>query len=124
MNSLTSSDIALLSKLLGMVGSAHDGEALAAARKADALVKGRGRTWPEVLGLGEAPPPAPEAEHIALARELLGKGKAICTPWEMRFLRGVLAFKTLSAQQRQTLDGIREKVDALSIDMENSQHTD
>lgn len=124
MNGLSSSDIALLSKLLGMVGSAHDGEALAAARKAHALVKGKGTTWPEILGLGEAPPPAPEAEHIGTARELLGKGKAICTPWEMRFLRGILAFKTLSAQQRQTLEGIREKVDAASMDIANSPHTD
>ena len=36
-------DLSLLSKLLGMVGSDHDGEALAAARKADALVRVRGR---------------------------------------------------------------------------------
>ena len=93
MNGLTSTDLSLLSKLLGMVGSDHDGEALAAARKADALVRGRGRTWPEVLGLNDAPPP--EADHIALARELLGRGKAICTTWEMRFLRGILGFKTL-----------------------------
>jgi cell division protein FtsB len=35
--------------LLGMLGSAHDGEALSAARKAVALIKKAGMTWPEVL---------------------------------------------------------------------------
>ena len=42
-------DRALLVKLLGMIGSAHDGEALAAARKADGIVKSAGMTWLEVL---------------------------------------------------------------------------
>lgn len=122
MNGLTSTDLSLLSKLLGMVGSDHDGEALAAARKADALVRGRGRTWPEVLGLDDAPPP--EADHIALARELLGRGKAICTAWEMRFLRGILGFKNLSAHQLQTLDGIAAKVAAASTGMATDPLTD
>lgn len=122
MNSLSSTDLSLLSKLLGMVGSAHDAEALAAARKAHELVKAKGRTWPEVLGLDDAPPP--EADHIALARELLGRGKAICTPWEMRFLRGVLGFKILSAQQRQSLDGIAAKVEAASTGMATDPLTD
>ena len=118
---MNGTDLTLLSKLLGMVGSAHDGEALAAARKADALVKGRGRTWPEVLGLGEAPP---EPDHIATARDLLGRGKGICTAWEIRFLRGVLGFKTLSAHQRQTLDGITAKVEAASTGMATDPLTD
>ena len=42
-------DRALLVKLLGMIGSAHDGEALAAARKADAIVKSAGMTWLDVV---------------------------------------------------------------------------
>lgn len=118
---MNGTDLTLLSKLLGMVGSAHDGEALAAARKADALVKGRGRTWPEVLGLGEAPP---EPDHLVIARDLLGRGKGICTAWEQQFLRGILGFKTLSAHQRQTLDGITAKVDAARNGMENDPVTD
>lgn len=112
MNQLTASDRALLSKLLGLTGSDHDGEALNAARKAAQLVRERGMTWPAILGLDELPP---EPEHIALARDLLGRGKQVCTSWEMRFLRGVLGFKTLSSQQRQTLDGIAAKVAAASL---------
>lgn len=108
MNQLSPSDRSTLAKLLGLIGSDHDGEALSAARKAHALIRAKGATWGDALGLDDMPA---EPDHVALARELLGKGKAICTAWEMRFLRGVLAFKTLSTHQRQTLDGIREKVE-------------
>lgn len=111
---LSPADRSTLAKVLGMLGSAHDGEVVNAARKAHQLVQERGATWPAVLGL-DAAPPSPEAEHLALARELLGRGKGICTDWEMRFLRGVLAFKTLTRQQQQSLDGICEKVEAAII---------
>ena len=118
MNQLTASERSMLAKLLGMTGSAHDGEVIAAARKAAALVKAKGATWPAILGLDDLPP---EPDHVALARELLGKGRGICTRREMDFLRGILAFKALSSHQRQTLDGIREKVAAA---MEFDQDTE
>ena len=41
-----------IAKLLGMCGSAHDGEVLNAARKADALVREHGLTWPSIIGIG------------------------------------------------------------------------
>jgi hypothetical protein len=121
MNQLTASDRSTIAKLLGLVGSTHDAEALAAARKAHELVKARGITWPDLLGL-DAMPPA--SDHVILARDLLGKGRGIITRWEAQFLRGVLAFKALSDHQRQTLDGIREKVLAATSDMEFPQHTE
>lgn len=125
MNQLTASDRALLSKLLGMTGSNHDGEVIAAARKAAALVQSRGMTWPVILGVGDASPPtAPEPDHVTEARDMLGKGRGICTRWEMDFLRGILAFKALSPYQRQTLDGIREKVLAALDAMETNLHTE
>ena len=118
---MTSSDRATVAKLLGLIGSTHDAEALAAARKAHELVKARGITWPDLLGLDALPP---EPGHIAVARDLLGKGRNICTAWELRFLRGVLAFKALSDNQRQRLEGIREKVLAGAMDVEFPQPTD
>lgn len=121
MNQLSATDRSTIAKLLGLIGSAHDAEALSAARKAHELLRAKGGTWPDLLGLEALPP---EPDHVALARELLGKGRGICTGWEMGFLRGILAFKTLSTQQRQTLDGIREKVNAARTDMENHQPTD
>ena len=51
-----------LEKLLGLLGSPHDGEALAAARKADALVRAARLTWREVLaGPATLPPGATES---------------------------------------------------------------
>ena len=112
MSNLSSADRSTLAKILGRIGSNYDAEALAAARKADAIVRAKGATWPIVLGLDAELLTKPEPEHLAVARDLLGRGKGICTDWEMRFLRGVLAFKTLTHHQRQSLDGIRAKVDA------------
>jgi hypothetical protein len=41
-----------LAKVLGMMGSAHDGEVLSAALKAEDARKKSGKTWQELLGLG------------------------------------------------------------------------
>jgi hypothetical protein len=38
-----------LCKLLGMLGSAHDGEIAAAGRKAHEFLKKHGLTWPDVI---------------------------------------------------------------------------
>jgi hypothetical protein len=38
-----------LAKVLGLTGSTHDGEALAAVRKANALIVAAGMTWDEIL---------------------------------------------------------------------------
>lgn len=121
MNQLTATDRSTIAKLLGLIGSNHDAEALSAARKAHELLRAKGGTWIEALGLETLPP---EPGHIVLARDLLGKGRGICTAWEMRFLRGVLGFKSISDHQRQTLDGIHEKVFVARSGMENYQPTD
>lgn len=42
-----------LAKILEMLGSSHDGEALAAARRAHALIKAEGETWQTLL-IGDA----------------------------------------------------------------------
>lgn len=39
-----------LAKILGMLGSTHDGEIAAAGRAAVALIKSAGLTWPDVVG--------------------------------------------------------------------------
>jgi hypothetical protein len=51
-----------LARLLGMIGSAHDGEALNAARMADQLVRQRGLTWPDIIT------PTPPALFVPLSR--------------------------------------------------------
>jgi hypothetical protein len=50
-----------LIKLLGMIGSSADGEALNAARLANKLVVDRGLTWGQVLAINGAAPVWPQA---------------------------------------------------------------
>ena len=109
---LSSADRSMLAKVLGMLGSAHDGEVVNAARKAQQLLQERNATWPEVLGLDDMPAPAPEPYHLTLARDLLGRGKGIITRWEHNFLLGIMGHKILKQKQIETLDGIAAKVEA------------
>ena len=109
MNALRT-NLQTLSKLLGMLGSNHDGEALSAARKAHELVKRCGATWPEVLQLAETPNNGAQAVHRDEAQHLLHVGKGIITDFERRFLVGIIAFETLSEKQETTLAGIRAKI--------------
>lgn len=109
--SIHRNDLQKLAKLLGMIGSASDGEALNAARKAHALVTEKGSTWHEAFGVAEtvAAPPA----HDQLARDLLAH-KAHLTQFERDFLVGVLAHPKLSDKQAETLAGIERKVAAVA----------
>lgn len=50
MSQLSDADVARLRKLAGMLGSEHDGEVLAAARKATAFLTERKMTWADVIG--------------------------------------------------------------------------
>lgn len=53
-----------LARLLGMLGSEYDSEALNAARLADRLVRSSGLSWSEVLSL---PAPDPRSDDDAFA---------------------------------------------------------
>jgi hypothetical protein len=118
---ITSTDRTTISKLLGLIGSAHDGEALAAARKAHQLVTQRGASWPQVLGLATTPA-APAPDHLTEARDLLKRGRGLLTRWEHSFLLGIMAHSTLKAKQVESLEAIRAKVDAAT--METDPFTD
>jgi hypothetical protein len=107
---LTPSETERLHKLLALIGSNNDGEALSAARKAHELVKGQ---WANVI----APPLVPDATvqlevHQKAAQQLLERGKSVITRFEANFLRGIMAFKSLSEAQQKTLRGIHLKVAA------------
>jgi hypothetical protein len=109
---ITQTDRTTISKLLGLIGSAHDAEALSAARKAHQLVTQRGVTWPQVLGLATTPT-APAPDHLTEARDLLKRGKGHLTRWEHSFLLGIMSHTTLKAKQVESLEAIRAKVDAI-----------
>jgi hypothetical protein len=52
-------DLDKLAKVLGMMGSDHDGEVMAAARMAIKMVKDANTTWHEVLGPKASASPSP-----------------------------------------------------------------
>lgn len=114
---ITSTDKSTISKLLGLIGSAHDAEALAAARKAHQLVKERGATWPQVLGLANTPA-APAPDHLTEARDLLKRGRGYLTRWEHSFLLGVMSAAKLAPKQAESLAAIRAKVDAATLEID------
>jgi hypothetical protein len=82
-------DRSRLGRILGLLGSNHDGEALAAARMAERMRRDAGLTWPEIVE--PAPPPAAEwadeveADPIAFC---FGRSEAL-THWEIDFLRSI-----------------------------------
>lgn len=106
--SLHNSDFQKLAKLLGMVGSASDGEALNAARKAQALIQDKGVTWFDAFGITETVTPV--LPHQELARDLL-KHKTVLDTFERNFLVGILGYKNLSEKQASQLETIRLKVE-------------
>jgi hypothetical protein len=105
--SLHASDLQKLAKLLGMIGSHHDCEALSAARKAHQFITSKGATWHDAFGVAEVAAPSPA--HHNLATDLL-RHKAYLTDFERRFLIGIMAHAKLSPKQAQTLEIIRVKV--------------
>jgi hypothetical protein len=60
-----------LAKVLGMLGSAHDGEIASAGRAANQMIRAAGTTWPDTLGKGDAKYSEP-AGSIATQNELNG----------------------------------------------------
>ena len=58
MNALAEADRERLARLLGMLGSAFDGEVANAGRLADKLVRGAGLTWPDIIA-----PALPSPDH-------------------------------------------------------------
>jgi hypothetical protein len=61
-----------LAKVLGLTGSAHDGEALAAVRKANALIVAAGMTWDEIVR-----PPEDLSIAVDAVKLLLNENEAL-----------------------------------------------
>ena len=104
MNPLLDTDLLQrLVKLLGMLGSPHDGERAAAGAKADALIRSRGLTWDDVVNAKR-----PEENIEALIDHALRHGDGILDPWQRQFLHGIRGRRTLSERQRAKLDEIAD----------------
>jgi hypothetical protein len=103
-----------LVKLLGMLGSEHDGEVVTAARRADALVRRAGLTWHDVVAANDA-----QLQHdpvgFGVANEirfcLLHRHRL--TAWEQTFLASLRhQGAPLSPRQRNRLNSIVDKLRA------------
>jgi hypothetical protein len=96
MNRLGPETLDRLVKLLGMLGSAHDGEIAAAGRKAHALVRKHGLTWTDII----VPPLVPQEfgwrDHVDRLNA-----------WERQFIGTLLQWRgTPSEKQLAKLDKI------------------
>lgn len=102
-------DIERLEKLLGMMGSAHDGEVLVAAKKSASMVRAAGLTWAEIIKPPEPRNGSEPIPHHVTAQRLLRDIKEHLTSFERRFLIGIMSFQKLSEAQEKTLQTIANK---------------
>lgn len=102
-----------LVKVLGMLGSRHDGEVLAAARLAQYMLGQAKMSWADLLNVkpGEEPEPVPQEEDVqAAAAEAAAKSGKYTDPDYPQMLRAVLRSRALNATSRKRLEGIEEQL--------------
>jgi len=106
----TKLDRVRLVKVLGMLGSRHDGEVLAAARLAQYMLGQSKTTWAELLDVkpGEEPEPLPQEE--AVVAEAAKRARRYADPDYPDMLKALLKSRALNATSRKRLEGIEEQV--------------
>jgi hypothetical protein len=117
------SDIASkLVKVLGMLGSAHDGEVAAAGRKAHSMLQAEGLTWGEVIvPVAPRPEPPQRSPHRWRRPASPGDTAALCllwpevlSDWEVDFCRSIVGRRRISAKQTVVLERLARKVEAFA----------
>ena len=97
-----------LARLLGMIGSSHNGEALNAARMADRFVRQCGLTWHQVINASMALPEKNDAQQ--LARAILRDHAGSLDDRERRFVFSMARWRgEPSDKQRQWLSDIAQR---------------
>jgi hypothetical protein len=113
-----------LTKVLGMLGSDHDGEIAAAGRKAHSMLQAEGLTWGEVIAPARlAPPPRSELqprrwhkpESVRDVVALCLRWPEVLTEWAVTFLGSIADRVRLSDKQSKTLMRILNKVEAAAV---------
>jgi hypothetical protein len=102
-----------LVKVLGMLGSHHDGEVLAAARLAQYMLCQAKMSWAELLDVkpGEEPEPLPQEDDVqAEAAKAEAASRKYTDPDYPQMLRAVLRSRALNATSRKRLEGIEEQL--------------
>lgn len=101
-----------LGKLLGLFSSDHDGEIVAAARRADAMIRSAGLTWFDIVVIAND---RPRLDPVGFGGvddvEFCWRRRHRLTAWEVGFVAGIRRqSKALSAKQRNTLSQIIDKL--------------
>src|SRR3954469_23200789 len=115
-----------LVKVLGMLGSDHDGEVAAAGRRAHSMLQAEGLTWGEVIFPARlAPPPPPRSEpqprhwhkpeSVRNAVALCLRWPEVLTEWDATFLVSIAHRVQMSDKQSKTLMRILNKVEAAAV---------
>ena len=108
-----------LVKVLGMLGSDHDGEVAAAGRTAHSMLKAKGLTWSDVI-VPSAPRPEPPQRRWRQpwspsdAAALCLQWPEVLTGWETDFCRSIVGRRRISAKQTAVIDRIARKVEAFA----------
>jgi hypothetical protein len=114
---------AKLVKVLGLLASDHDGEVAAAGRRANALLKGAGLTWDQVLAPVVSPPKSPHRPPRRRWRRPASPSDAaalclqwpeVLTDWETDFCRSLVGRHRTSPRQSEVLNRITAKVEAFA----------
>jgi hypothetical protein len=100
-----------LRKLLGMLGSDHEGERATAGRMAHDLLRQHQLRWEDVFGANATRVWHEPRGHREAAAECLAWGSCL-TAWEVEFLKSIGSRWSLTPRQRQRLDPIIDKVRA------------
>jgi hypothetical protein len=111
-----------LVKVLGMLGSDHDGEVAAAGRRAHSMLKAEGLTWSDVIVPAAPRPEPPQRPQRRWRRPTSPSDTAalclqwseVLTNWETDFCRSIVGRRRISAKQTVVLERLARKVEAFA----------
>jgi hypothetical protein len=110
MGALAPNDRVRLTRLLGMLGSDHDGERANAGALAHRLIQQNGLQWNDVIVTprGQKRDKPPINPDLNTAWHWIDQ----CSPWEQDFIRSVTRRNTLSPKQQAVVTRIAEALRA------------
>jgi hypothetical protein len=114
---LSSTLVDKLAKVLGMLGSVHDGEVAAAGRRANAMVKDAGLSWGEVIAPAAPALPPRRWRRVVSPTDcaaLCLQWPEVLTDWEADFCRSIVGRRRISAKQTAVLARIAHKVEVFA----------
>jgi hypothetical protein len=113
MMALPPADHTKLVKVLGLLGSDHDGERASAAHKASEIIRKHRLTWADVLAPAAVEPSGGPVGHAVRALWIIENVPGL-SERDRGFLSTIMARRVISAKQAKWLCDIEERVGASS----------